>query len=478
MWRAMHTFNIILKSRQHGFTTFFCLIMLDACLFNSNIRAGVIAHEQKKALEIFNDKVKWVYQQLPEEISGLWKTQKLDGGELRLTNNSSIRVSTSMRSGTLHYLLITEHGKLCAKYPKRALELKTGTLPTIHEGSIIWNESTAEGPAGDFYDTAILSQSRTAEADKEGDPLGPLEYRFNFFPWFNNPQDQTEPLGIKISDDLRRYFADLEEKGVTKLNDRQRAWYSIKKDGPAGYGRYMKREFPSTPQEAFEQSVEGAIFGEQMEKAYSDGRIGFYPYIEKLPVDTFWDLGYHHATAVIFTQYYGEQIRVIDHHNERGRGAVYHAKVVRDKPYLYRHHFFPHDVMQHEKGSGIVLFDTYQGLLKKGCEVIARPKLKQDSIQSAYNIFPQVVFHAKTTEALRASLSFYRYAWDEETGQFSKEPVDDPAADDADVFQLMAMQYRISTVDGPLEDWDDVKSGGSNATSRKHAWNAPKKRRG
>ena len=475
MWRRMHNFNIVLKSRQHGFTTFFCLIMLDACLFNSNIRAGVIAHEQKKALEIFNDKVKWPYHQLPKAIREIRETEKMDGGELRLNNNSGIRVSTSMRSGTLHYLLISEHGKLCAKYPKRALELKTGTLPTVHEGSVIWNESTAEGPAGDFYDMAILSQSRTAEVDKKGEELGPIEYRFHFFPWYTNSQNQTEPTGIKISDELKRYFTDLEEKGIV-LNDRQKAWYSITKDGPAGLGRYMKQQHPSTVPEAFEQSVEGAIFGAEMEKAYSDGRVGFYPHLENLPVDTFWDLGYHHATSVIFTQYYGEQIRVIDHHRERGRGAAYHAKVVTDKPYIYRYHYFPHDVMQHEKGSGIVLGDTYSSLLKKDYQVVARPKLKEDSIQSAYNIFPQVVFNAKTTKELRKSLSFYRYAWDENIGQFSKEPVDDPAADDADAFELMAMQYRLSTVDGPPTEWEPSVSG-STESMRKRAWNAPKKRR-
>lgn len=454
LFKMMHTFNVILKSRQHGFTTFICLIMLDACLFNSNIRAGVVAHEQKKAQEIFADKIKWVYQQLPEFITDLIKAEKLDGGELRLSNNSAIRVSTSMRSGTLHYLLISEHGKLCAKYPKRALELKTGTLPTVHEGGVIWDESTAEGPAGDFHDMSILSQGATAEADKAGRQLGPLEWRFHFFPWFKHPQNQTNHEGVKISDELKRYFADLEKKGINTSREQQ-AWYALTKDGPTGLGRYMKREHPSTPEEAFEQSVEGAIWAEEMQLCYAEGRVGFYPHIQNMPVCTFWDLGYRNATSIIFVQFVGEQIRFIDHHNERGRGAAYHAGIVKDKPYTYDRHFFPHDIMNHEKGSGIILGDVYSSLGIK-YNKIARPQLKEDGLESVRNIFPQFVFHAPKTNDLRKSLAYYRYAWDDEFCRFSKDPVEDGCTDDADAVQTLGMKYRMDTVGGHRAGWQTV----------------------
>jgi len=51
--------NVILKARQLGFTTFIQIFMLDACLFNSNIRAGTIAHKLDDAKTIFRDKVKY-----------------------------------------------------------------------------------------------------------------------------------------------------------------------------------------------------------------------------------------------------------------------------------------------------------------------------------------------------------------------------------------------------------------------------------
>ena len=64
---GLHDCNVILKARQLGFTTFIQLFMLDMCLFQPNIRAGTIAHTLQDAERIFQDKVKYPFEQLPEE---------------------------------------------------------------------------------------------------------------------------------------------------------------------------------------------------------------------------------------------------------------------------------------------------------------------------------------------------------------------------------------------------------------------------
>jgi hypothetical protein len=40
LYHEMHNQNVILKARQRGFTTFVQLLLLDACVFNSDVRAG------------------------------------------------------------------------------------------------------------------------------------------------------------------------------------------------------------------------------------------------------------------------------------------------------------------------------------------------------------------------------------------------------------------------------------------------------
>jgi len=474
-----HGLDAVLKSRQHGISTETDIDMLDDCVFKPDLRCGIIAHTKIDAQEIFETKVKLPYFELPEFIRKRNPHTKCDGCTLRLANGSSIRVAVSFRSATTHRLHVSELGKICAKYPKRAVEINTGTMPSVHPqlGGRAVVEGTAEGAAGYFYDLCIQAQSDTNRAVMEGRPLSPLQYKFHFYAWYQDPKNRANPDGIRISDELIRYFGELADSGIV-TDTEQQAWYAYKKDGAGGLGRLMKREHPSTVEEAFEQSVEGAIFGEQMERAANEGRIGFYPHIEHLPVITFWDLGYRHATSVIFIQKVGEQKRIIDHHSAAGRGAAYHAGVVNDKPYQYEAHYFPHDVMQHEKGSGIVLLDTYQSLLKKKCEKIDRPKLKEDSIESGYNIFPEIVFNAKTTGELRKSLAFYRYEWDEEHSNFGKNPVDDWSADDADSFQLMALKFRLDHVGTVGHDnWPPSLTGTTTHHIRQRVWHKPKEKR-
>jgi hypothetical protein len=115
----LHECNLILKARQLGFTTFIQLFMLDACLFNSNIRCGTIAHKLDDGREIFWNKVRLPYDHLPDGLKAARPVLRDSADELIFANNSSIRVSTSMRSGTLQYLHISEYGQLCANFPEK-----------------------------------------------------------------------------------------------------------------------------------------------------------------------------------------------------------------------------------------------------------------------------------------------------------------------------------------------------------------------
>src|SRR5215216_6366212 len=124
----VHTLNLNLKARQLGFTTLCCLIYLDACVFTPHTRAGVIAHKLEDAKVIFRDKIKFPYDRLDEGLRGTVPAVQDSADTLTFGNNSSIRVSTSMRSGTLQYLHVSEFRKICAHTPEKAREIVTGAL--------------------------------------------------------------------------------------------------------------------------------------------------------------------------------------------------------------------------------------------------------------------------------------------------------------------------------------------------------------
>jgi len=101
----------------------------------------------------------------------------------------------------------------------------------------------------------------------------------------------------------------------------------------------MKREYPSTPKEAFELAVEGAYYDKELSLARTQGRIGKVPYDPNLLVHTAWDLGGAGGgdnTAIWFFQLYNNEIRLIDNFEGNGMSMVQIINYeVQPKPYKY-----------------------------------------------------------------------------------------------------------------------------------------------
>ena len=234
--------NIIPKARQLGITTFACILALDYALFTPNFQAGIIAHTDGAAKKIFRDKVMFAYERLPEQLRQALPLAKQSAEELVFANGSSILVSTSMRGGTLHFLHVSEFGKICARFPHRAREIVTGSLPAVTGSGIVMIESTAEGRDGAFYEMTMRAK---ALAD-QGKKLTPKDYRLHFYPWFEGPDYQMDPAGVVITDRDHDYFDELEAKLGITLTMRQRAWYCATRDSDfPGDQQKMWQEYPS-----------------------------------------------------------------------------------------------------------------------------------------------------------------------------------------------------------------------------------------
>ena len=94
----MHDKSVILKARQLGFTTFIQIYILDCCMFNSNVQAGVIAHNREDAEDFFTKKIKFAYEHMDEAIKAANPATADSAKHLVFKNGSSIRVGTSLRS--------------------------------------------------------------------------------------------------------------------------------------------------------------------------------------------------------------------------------------------------------------------------------------------------------------------------------------------------------------------------------------------
>lgn len=332
--------NLILKARQLGFTTLIAILWLDHALWNATQRCGMIAQDRETAEAIFRDKVVFAYDHMPEEIRERFPLARASTKELLFAhNNSSIRVATSVRGGTIHRLHVSEFGKICAKFPQKAEEVVTGSFQAVPLSGIIVVESTAEGTDGEFYKMCQRAQALvTGKA-----LLTRSQYRFHFYAWWQDPAYTMSPAGVPISTELQDYFNEIERLMECTIDGGQRAWYAEKQRNDfAGAEERMWREYPSTPAEAFQQSVAGNYFAKELIILRKRGGITQVPVLD-LPVYTFWDIGRSDGCAVWFMQMLGQEDRFIDYEEGHNEDLRHYAAMLQRRGYLYGAHFLPHD---------------------------------------------------------------------------------------------------------------------------------------
>jgi len=457
--------NLILKSRQHGITTFICLLWLDICLFNSNTHACIVAHNREDAEDFFQKKVKYAYDNLPPLIRKAVPAKLSSTKSLTFENGSSIRVTTSGRSGTYQLVHISEFGKMCAKFPAKAEEVITGTLNAIHPGMIVTIESTAEGREGRFYEMCKQSralqqllQGQTIDALAKGDStlkefleasqgqvkLAKTQYKFFFFGWYDNMLNQIDPEGVPIPARMTKYFNEMETKERIFLTDRQKAWYVTKE---AVQGDFMYREHPTTADEAFMASMQGTYYAVAMANARKKNRITSVPHQEGVLVDTWWDLGYNDINSIWITQNIGREIHIIDYYQNSGESMLHYADYLDDLAkdpllkYRYARWVAPHDIDVHEYTSG----KTRKKIAwEAGINFEKAPKLdKAAQIENVRRIIPLCWFDIEKCERGLAALDAYRKEWNEKLAVYRDKPLHDWASNGADAFAVFASAHAF-----------------------------------
>lgn len=439
LYKLLWWLNIIPKSRQHGITTFISLFMLDACLFNSDIRCGIIAHKLADAKKIFRDKIRFAYEHLPDDLKAAITLEKDDAQELVFSNNSGIYVGTSMRSGTLQYLHVSEYGWICTHAPIKAAEIKTGAMETVHDKGMIFIESTAEGPMGDFPDMC-----REAEQLRlKGRELGKMDYRIHFFAWFQKASNVTDPAYVEVSEAQHAYFDKIEQVYNCQLAPQQRAWYTAKKKQ---LKHLIYKEHPSTFEEMLVASVEGAYYAQEIAQMREDGRICEVRHNPRYPVHTVCDLGLGGNMPWIFFQEVGLEIHLIDSFCLTGKeavrgGAVFYKSMLDDKRadhgYSYGRHFAPFDMNKGEIGTGEAIYKTFA---QNGITFV---KLEQeryvlDGIERMTNLFPMLYIDSEKCKDLIIAWSSYHREWIEGLQKYSEAPVHDKSSHYADAGRYLS----------------------------------------
>lgn len=335
-------------------------------------------------------------------------------------------VDTSGRSGTFNRVHITEFADICKKYPNKVKDIIEGTIPAIPTNGRIDIESTSQGASGEFYEMFIQAWER-------GDPRYPLEYKAHFYNWtWDEEIESITPIS-----DLPKAFT--EYQVYHKLTDKEIAyyyfkWLSLNKDWNS-----LRKEYPTTPEEAFEAIIEGSYYGVEIGRMERDGQITVVPHDKALKVHTVWDLGIGKNLAIGFYQRTREgQLRKIDYWQGDGADGIPEgALAINSKPYIYGYHFGPHDLEATEISTGKRRIDTARAL---GINFRIVPDISiEDGINGAQITLSQMlVDKEKCKEWLRAMKNYCR-EWDEKRGAYKEIPYHNWASHGADEFRYASV---------------------------------------
>jgi len=440
-YQQLHTRNAILKARQKGFSTLMQIIGLDQCLFNDNFTSNTIADTLPNAGKLFR-KAAFAYERLPVAIKASRLLKSQTTSEMVFQNGSSFSVGTSARGGTVQFLHVSEMGKIAKKYPEKAREIVTGAFEAVPLNGVIVVESTAEGNGGEFFDICdeALKKREAKQTHTE------LDFKLHFYPWFNTKEYRIRPDGVVFTDADRKYFREVEAKCGVKLDEEQRAWYVKKR---AVLKRDMKREYPASIKESFEQAIEGAIYGDEMTILRERGRICEVPIDLMEPVNTFWDLGSNDHTAIWLHQRVGAWDHFIGYMHGTRTGLRKWWEQLEDWRLSngvekWGRHYLPHDGEAERQGEEIESAKTIlEALRVKNIEIVPRIASLAIGIDKTRTAMVKGIRidEAACVEGIRC-LDSYQYEWDEKRGQWRDMPLHNWASNGSDAFRQWAQGYE------------------------------------
>lgn len=428
--------NFIHKARKLGFSTLIQLMAGDRAIWNKNQKVVVIDKTLPDA-QAKLDMVRTAWANIGLAVPGL------DAGErealhgkvhsmcgplatdsataLKWPNGSEVVATTSPRGATPNWLHVSELGSVALDDPRKASEIREGALEAVGGlGNFAIFESTHKGgkvgvnyelakaamdhePLFQKYDELLAGGMKAKEAIDKLD-LNPGMLRFHFFAWWQKAENAVPvPKGYQLPTEAKDYFIKLrDERGLT-FSNRQMRWWAQKKNT---LRENMSREHPTTPEEAWEAPIEGAIYAGIIADLRAKGRIGGqFEADPRLPVHVFTDLGRDDSTALWFVQERGEDTLWLDHYEHSGEDLSHYANIIRQKrsqfPSLATV-FLPHDANRKVIEAKLSAFQQMREALAdlQGVEIKVLPQCRSiwDGINELRRHLERSAFHARCCE--------------------------------------------------------------------------------
>ena len=265
---------------------------------------------------------------------------------------------------------------------------------------------------------------------------------------------------LETDETFQRFVVHAPENAVvTKINWNDNPWFpeTLREEKDS----LKQRDFNSY-QNVWEGlcrvTVDGAIFGKEMQQAELENRITKVPYDPTKPVHAIFDLGWADHTAIWFLQFIGMETRLIRYMQDTQKTMTDYLAKMQTYGYVYDTLWLPHDAENKTlAANGRSIEEIVRSM---GFKTKIIPKVPiADSINAARTIFPKCYFDRENCADGLQCLRHYRYDVDPDTKQFSRSPLHDVYSHGADAFRYIGLMVneprktRPKSVYVPAQSW-------------------------
>lgn len=438
--KETHPRILVLKTRQKGVSTFKVISALDSCIWIPGYQAGIQSYGKIESKKL-QTKAILAWEELDTDIKtslGI-KLLKNNADGMEFSNGSVLRIG-NFRGDTLSELHVSEMAKISAKYPDKAVELKTGAFEAVSKDNKISIETTSEGDVGLFPEMWY----KAVELIESGEPITALDFKPLFFTYLDDKDCRLKQFQ-KTSNQLVDYF-----RKVTKLGE---VTITTDRDDIPIFGEYTKilhfdeptlnwtiaklralgndfdREYPLTPEIAFARPLDGTYFRYEYERLLEDNRIGDYPYIPGVPITVAFDLGVNDHMVLTFEQTIDGVPYVINEYSNRYKGLSHYASILtamsEELGYEYVDIIFPHDGSVFEMTGNMTRLSTMHRLGYPQTRVLDYKLGFTESINVCRSFLDVCRINKDTCPGTISAIQQYRKKFDSKLDMFTGEDVHD-----------------------------------------------------
>jgi hypothetical protein len=205
---------------------------------------------------------------------------------------------------------------------------------------------------------------------------------------------------------------------------------------------------------SFDQGVEGAYYAKLLNKAELEKRIGRVPHDPGTTVHTYWDLGIGDETVILWVQFVGQEVHIIDYYHNQNEGLGHYANVIQEKAtkygFTYGSHNVPHDGNHRNNGEYV---ETRVEILRRlGIDTNVVPMASiADGIESVRSMFPRLWIDSDKCVYLIKCLEAYHKQFNERLNVYSERPVHDWSSHSADAVRYLGIMHARTRTGGMTE---------------------------